>query len=95
MTTNFDFKGKHYTNVVNKTAAPVTIKTSTSLIKGTFHISPDSRIKDDLNNLEAGAFIAITDAVVFDSLGVKLHSIDFIALNKNTIEWLIVDDSGK
>jgi len=94
MTTEFDFKGKHYTNVINKVAVHVTIKTSTSLVKGTFHIKPDTRIKDALNSPEDGIFIAITNAVVFDNLGVKLHSIDFIAMNKNTIEWLTVDESG-
>ena len=95
MTTEFDFKGKHDTNVVNKISIPVTIKTSTSLIKGTFHIRPDFRIKDALNDPEDGIFIAITNAVVYDSLGAKLHSRDFLALNKNTIEWLIEDDSGE
>ena len=95
MTTNFDFKGKHYTNVVNKISVHVTIKTSTSLVKGTFHIKPETRIKDALNDPEDGIFIAITNAVVFDNLGVKLHSVDFLAMNKNTIEWLTIDESGE
>jgi hypothetical protein len=94
MTSEFDFKGKHFTNIVNKLAVPVTIKTSSSLIRGVFHIRPDTRIKDELNDIADGTFAAITDATVYDSLGVKLYSTKFLALNRDTIEWLIVDDSN-
>ena len=94
MSMDFDFKGKHFTNVVNKVSVQVTIKTSTSLIKGTFHLTPETRIKDQLNDPKDGPFAAITDAVIYDVLGVKLYSIDFLALNRTTIEWLIVDEAG-
>ena len=92
MSTEFDFKGKHYTNIVNKVPVPVTIKTRTSLIKGTYHISPNARIKDELNDPKDGTFAAVTDAIVYDSLGVKQYTVGFLALNRNTIEWLVVDE---
>ncbi len=95
MTMDFDFKGKHYTNIVNKVSIPVTIKTTTSLIKGIFHVRPDSRIKDELNDPNDGTFAAITDAIVYDTLGVKLYTVSFLALNRNTIEWLVVDETGE
>ncbi len=91
MTTEFDFKGQHNTDLVNKTEVKVTIKTSSSLVKGTIHIMPDSRIKDFLNNPDEDLFIAVTKAIVFDNLGVKMHSVDFLALNRKKIEWLTED----
>jgi hypothetical protein len=46
MTTEYDEKGKFYTNVVSKVAVPSIIQTTTHLIRGFVHVRQGDRYKD-------------------------------------------------
>ncbi len=83
-----DLKGKYYTDRVAKRDVEVIISTNHHLIKGVFHLTPDNRIKDDLNGDER--FIAVTQAQVYDPLGKNLlYQSEFIALNKDMVIWVL------
>lgn len=64
MVTQFDEKGKIFTQVVNKEPLLVTIQTTQQTIRGTIYIRHGARVKDDLN--EQAQFLAVTDAVVLN-----------------------------
>jgi hypothetical protein len=67
MYASFEDKGKIYTNVVTKTPIDVILQTPSHQIHGKLHVRPNGRLKDELTSSEA--FLAITDASVYDSLG--------------------------
>ena len=58
-----DEKGKVFTTRVTKASVTVTARVGDSIVQGTIHISPENRLKDELNHVEN--FIAITDAQVW------------------------------
>lgn len=92
MTTHYDEKGKYFTEVVSKDALPVIIQTVDHTIRGTYHIPPDERLKDDLNQCDE-TFVAVTDAVVYDREGrQEKYRTAFLALNRNKIVWIIPDE---
>ncbi|HEX2980357.1 MAG TPA: hypothetical protein VHO48_08845, partial [Anaerolineaceae bacterium] len=64
MTTEFNERGKIFTNVISKRPVPVVIQTPTNRIEGTVHVTPSERVKDELNHSDM--FLAVTDAIVFD-----------------------------
>lgn len=89
MTMEFDDKGKIFTNIVPKESIPVIIQTSSNRVEGLFHARYDNRLKDELNNEVTEKFIAITEAVVYDDNGNELYTTNFLALNRDSIIWLI------
>lgn len=89
MYNNFDEKGKIFTNVIPKTPIPSTIQLTTHRIHGQVYMKPDERLKDELNRSEQ--FLAVTDAVVFDSDGKVAYRCKFLTLNRDQIVWLIPD----
>ncbi len=89
MTTDYDEKGKFFTEIIPKENIPVIIQTTTNRIEGLFHARYDNRLKDELNNEADEQFMAITDAVVYDADGNELYTSNFLALNRDTIIWLI------
>ena len=89
MTTDYDDKGKIFTEVIPKENIPVIIQTTVNRIEGFFHARYDNRLKDELNNQVDEQFMAITDAVVYDADGKELYRTKFLALNRNSIIWLI------
>ena len=89
MTTDYDEKGKFFTEIIPKENIPVIIQTATNRIEGLFHARYDNRLKDELNSEVDEQFMAITDAVVYDSDGDELYTSNFLALNRDTIIWLI------
>ena len=92
MTVHYDEKGKFFTEVVSKESLPVIIQTDHNFIRGNYHIPPDARVKDDLNQCE-DMFIAVTDAVVYDKDGrEEKYRTAFLALNRNEIVWLIPEE---
>jgi len=83
-----DQKGKFYTARVTKEANSVVVTTVSSIIRGTLHVMRDTRLKDELNNVER--FVAITDAEVFDLSGQNhLYSNKVLLVNKDLIIWVM------
>jgi hypothetical protein len=89
MPTQYDEKGKFFTDVITKLPQTVTIQTTAQIIHGEIHVRPDDRLLDELNHTEK--FIAVTNAVVSDLNGVTLFRCKFLTLNSDQIIWLIPD----
>ncbi len=89
MITDFDEKGKIFTNIVQKNPVPATIQTITHQIRGEVYMKPDERLKDELNRSDQ--FLAVTNASILDDKGNVAFSCKFLTLNKNQIVWLIPD----
>lgn len=87
-----DSKGKYYTARVSTEELDVLLLTREGLIEGRIHIHPDRRLSDELNNVNM-QFLAITDATVRDPAGSLLYKTHFLALNKNSIVWVIPNDA--
>lgn len=90
MVTSFDDKGKIFTQVVHKRPVAVTIQTLQHTIRGTLHVRPDQRVKDELNGKEL--FIAITDATVFNQTGDPLYQNPLMIINTDHVVWVIPED---
>jgi hypothetical protein len=90
MVTQYDEKGKFFTQVVSKHPVPVTVYTAQNRIRGIFHVKHNQRVKDELNGPER--FIAVTDAVVYNSLNEEIYRADFLVLNTDQIIWLVPDE---
>jgi len=86
MVTHYDHKGKYFTNVVSKDVVRATVQTLTVQLVGDVHVTPDKRLKDELNRGEQ--FIAITDVTVYNTTGKEIYKSDFLAVNKNQIVWV-------
>lgn len=93
MYSNFEEKGKIFTQVVTKKPINVTIQTTTQLIRGKIHIRPEDRVKDELNRKDL--FIAVTDATIFSTSGEALFHGGFISVNTEQIVWLMPDEEVK
>lgn len=71
---------------------PVIIQTRHNRIRGQLHARENERIKDALNSTEP--FIALTQVHIYDVNGEReLKASDFMALNRNSIIW-VVEDRG-
>ena len=82
-----DAKGKYYTTHVSKQSVAVIARVQDSIVHGTVHLSPDNRLKDELNDNET--FLAITDAQVWEVDGARpLYSTQVLMLNKSQIVWI-------
>ncbi len=90
MTTQFDEKGKIYTNVIAKEAVPATIQTLTHCIHGFVYIRQDERIIDEMDRPER--FLAVTDASIYDLHGVEIYRTGFVVINRDHIIWLVPDE---
>lgn len=86
MVTQYDEKGKIFTQVVSKQPVLVTIRTNHEMIRGCIHVSPGMRIKDELNSQEL--FIAVTEAVVLNSQNEEIYRSNFLVVNKDQIIWV-------
>jgi uncharacterized membrane protein affecting hemolysin expression len=93
MGTRYDEKGKIFTDVVAKEPVRVAIQTTTmQRIKGKMFVSPDERVKDELNHAER--FLAVTDASVYDNEGNLIQQSAFMAVNRDQIAWLIPQEGS-
>ncbi len=90
MVTSYDEKGKFFTQVVQKRPVAVTVQTLQHTIRGTLHVRPDQRVKDELNGDEV--FIAITDATVFNQTGDPLYNHPLMIVNAEHIIWVVPED---
>lgn len=90
MFSNFEEKGKIYTQVISKEPVQVWIQTTTHRILGKIHIRPEDRVKDELDR--AVAFLAVTDATVYDPASNRvLMQTKFLAVSINNIVWVLPD----
>jgi hypothetical protein len=88
--TEFDDKGKIFTNIITKQPIRVIVQTEKYRIHGQMHITPSERLKDELNGSDQ--FVAVTDATVFDAAGNVTYRSNFLTLNRDFIVWLIPED---
>ncbi len=87
MNLRVDAKGKYYTTHVNKQSIDVTVRVRDSIVKGTVHLAPDNRLKDELNADET--FLAVTNAQVWEVNGAQaLYTSDVLMINKDQIAWI-------
>jgi hypothetical protein len=87
MDTEFDEKGKIFTDVITKVPIRAKIQTTTHLIVGAVHVRRESRIKDDLDVNEQ--FLAVTDAKLYTLDGQQLYSTAFLAVQRSQIVWVM------
>jgi hypothetical protein len=88
--TEFDDKGKIFTNIITKQPIRVIVQTEKYRIHGQMHITPSERLKDELNGSDQ--FVAVTNATVFDAAGNVTYRSNFLTLNRDFIVWLIPED---
>ena len=91
MVTQYDEKGKIFTQVVSKQPVMVMIHTAQNIIHGSIHVRPDLRLKDELNG-QREHFLAVTDAVIFDTQKNELYRSNFMLLNIDQIVWIIPNE---
>lgn len=68
MDVRIDDRGKFFTPHVAKDTVQALVRTTDHLVVGHVYVRPDRRLKDELN-AEAGRFLAITNATVYDETG--------------------------
>ena len=90
MVTQFDEKGKIFTQVVSKRPEQVIIQTIQNTIRGTIHIRPDSRIKDELSSTDR--FLAVTNATVYNEKKEQIYQSEFLVVNISHIIWVIPEE---
>ena len=86
MSTQFDDKGKFFTEIIAKNPCPSIIQTLTHRIQGIIYIKHDERLMDELTR---SCFIAVTQAIVYNSQGTPLYQSDFLTINREHIVWVI------
>jgi hypothetical protein len=87
MTTEFDDRGKIFTDIVSKVAVYATIQTAMHMLRGRIHVRRDQRIIDELDLSEN--FLAITDVTVLGADGQVLYQAPFLAVRRSHIVWVI------
>jgi hypothetical protein len=87
MTTEFDEKGKIFTDIVSKISIYVTIQTTTHMVRGRMHVRRDQRVKDELDRGEK--FLALTDVQVLGSDGQVSFQSPFLAVKREHIVWVM------
>ena len=92
MYTEYDEKGKIFTEVVSKTAIHATVQTTTHQMRGQIHVRRDERVKDELDRDEG--FLALTDVTIVDAAGKTLFEVPFIAVKREHIVWVIPEPAS-
>ena len=92
MSTEYDEKGKFFTDVVSKIALYATIQTTTHLMRGRMHIRRDQRVKDELDREES--FLAFTEVSVLGEDGKVLFEAPFLAVQRSHIVWVIPETAS-
>ena len=93
MLTQYDEKGKIFTEVVSKIPIHVTIQTVKHKLQGMVHVRREERIKDELNHSDG--FIALTDATVLNEDGSALCKAPFLAVKREHIIWVFPETNEK
>ncbi len=93
MITQYDEKGKIFTQVVAKRPVQVIIQTLQNTIRGSVHVRPDERVKDELNTVtERDRFLAVTDAVICNNANEELYRTNFLVVNVSQIVWILPEE---
>jgi len=87
MTTEYDEKGKFYTDVVTKMPTAAVIQTTTHLVRGLVHLRQGERLKNELERDEA--FIAVTRATIHGADDQILFTASFLAIQRLQIVWIM------
>ncbi len=87
MVTQYDEKGKVFTEVISKQPVQVSIYTGQQVIQGCMYIRTGSRLKDEANGQDR--FLAVTDAVVSDTQQNELYRTKFMVINLDHIVWIM------
>jgi hypothetical protein len=90
LVTQFDDKGKIFTQVISKKPIKVIIQMGHQSIRGTIHVRPTERVIDEINH--AQGFMAVTDATISDEGRNILYETSFLTLNVDHITWIIPAD---
>jgi hypothetical protein len=90
MTIEYDEKGKFYTDIVKKLPVSVVIQTVTHLVRGLVHVREGERLKNELERAEM--FLAVTNAVIYDTGDKVLFSTPFMAIQRAQIIWIMPMD---
>ena len=78
---------------IPKDRKQVIIYTNNHRIEGEIYLVADSRLTDELN-VRAKEFFAVKNAKVYSLHGdTFMHSVDFLTVNKNSIEMVLNFDS--
>lgn len=93
MTTEYDEKGKVFTDIVTKVSIFVTIQTTTHMMRGQMHVQRDQRVKDELDREES--FLALTDVHVQGPDGQTLFHAPFLAVRRDHIVWVMPETEQK
>ena len=86
----YDQSLSQLTSHAHTEAIPVIIQTEHAVILGLIHVTPMVRVLDKLINPEK--FIAVTDVVLYDKWGDVRFRTNFLALNKEQIEYIVPRD---
>lgn len=92
MTTEFDEKGKIFTDIVSKVSIYVNLQTTTHMIRGRMHVRRDQRVKDELDRSEK--FLALTDVQVLGPDGQALFQSPFLAVKREHIVWVMPEQKS-
>jgi hypothetical protein len=93
MVAQFDEKGKKFTPVITKEPVTVTIQTVSNVIRGSVYIRPETRVKDELNDaVDNDHFLAVTDAIVYNSQDQEIFRSNFLVVNISHIVWVIPEN---
>ena len=92
MATQYDDKGKYFTDIVSKLAIAATVQTVVQKIEGSIHVRLNERITDELDRDEP--FLPMTSAKVFDQEGRMQYECDFITIRRSQIVWIIPWDES-
>ena len=87
MTTEYDEKGKIFTDVVSKVSVYVTLQTTTHMIHGRMHVRRNQRVKDELDRNEK--FLALTEVQVLGPDGQTVFQSPFLAVKREHIVWVM------
>lgn len=85
MSTEFDDRGKRFTEVVRKLPTKVVIQTVGVRIEGMMHVHPQARLSDELN--EPRPFIPVTSANISDREGNRCAP--FLAVARSQVVWVM------
>ena len=87
MNTEYDEKGKIFTDVVSKVSVFVTVQTTKHMVRGLMHVRRDQRVKDELDRNEK--FLALTEVHVLGPDGQTLFQSPFLAVKREHIIWVL------
>jgi len=87
MVTEFNDRGKFFTNVISKDPVQVIIQTTHQRIIGEVHVRRGERLKDELN--QPDQFIAVTNASVLRTDGNVELQTKLLLISSAQIVWVM------